>query len=236
MSHTAAAAAGVAETAQQPELRAGAATRKKGRPKASATLQAPASRQSYVPAFDLPTWQSGSNSAQRASAFSRVNRPSDRSGVQPGVADTAAAQAPWEHGGAADDDSIAARGNEAGIASEQQHVTRASQGGTGAARDDSNEGQPQQTYQPEGPGPASGGQDVGSAHDRQPDSSVSMADKQGRQFWGFNVRGDAEVMARFDGMTPDAKNVFYTASKMGMRPDVLDRAAAQLKQLPGLNI
>ena len=63
-----------------------------------------------------------------------------------------------------------------------------------------------------------------------------MADKQGRLFWGFNVRGDAEVMARFDGMTPDATNVFYMASKMGMRPDVLERAAAQLKQLPGLDI
>lgn len=231
-----AAAAGVAETAQQTALRAGAGTRKKGRPKASAALQAPASRQSHVPAFDLPTWQSASSSAQRASAFSRVNRPSDRSGMQPGDADTAAAQAPLEQGVSAVDASIAARGRGGGIASEQQHAARAPQGGTDAARDDSNEGQHQQTSQPGDPRPASGSQDIGSACDRQPDSSPSMEDKQGRLFWGFTVRGDAEVMNRFDGMTPDAKNVFYMASKMGMRPDVLDRAAAQLKQLPGLDI
>lgn len=231
--------ADVAATAQQAEPSTGAAPRKRGRPKDSAELQPPAKRLPDVVLSQPPTWASNTNNTHHASAFHRTNKRSDAAASQPGADCTTGMQA--GPAGTAPESSGAAAGDHAGMASDQQQGAEGAAGGTtDAARQEGRATQAADMDQADVSGQASGVQagsldtnrgQAGSSDDKrgQAGSSTGLDCKQGRLFGGFVLRGDAELMNQFEGISADAKKVLYMAGKLGMRSDVIQRAAEQLK-------
>lgn len=84
-----------------------------------------------------------------------------------------------------------------------------------------------QGMRPDGVGQSGG---VHAGHSWQVDSSAHKDPQQGRLFGGIGLRGDAELMSQFDGVSADAKKVLYMASKLGTRSNAINKVAVQLKQ------
>ena len=226
-------AAGEAGKAQQLPSSTEVGTRKRGRPK-TAELQAPAPRQPDTSACNLPTWAAATNPPQRPSAFSHVSRRSDATRLQPQGVSTAAAQAPATEGAAATDD--AAAGSHMGVMNVQQHAAGASQNNKDAAGVRNVAADPLRHNQPAAVGQAHADPAMKMGSDHQPGSLANQDNKQGRLFGGFALRGDAEILNRFQEMSTDASKVFFMASKLGLQSDVVERAAARLAQLPGSDV
>ena len=236
-------AAGEAGTAQQPSSSSAAGTRKQGRPK-TAELQAPTPRQPDTPARSLPTWGAASNPPHRPSAFTRVSRCPNATRLQPEADTTAAAAAPPREGAAAAAAVDAAAcdaaagdatvGSHTGVVHEQQHEAGASQNNTDADALRQAGADPLQQNQPGAVGEApSYDPAMTIGPDDRSGSLANQDNKQGRLFQGFAMRQDAEMMSRFQGISTDASKVFYMASKLGLRDDMIERAAARLAQVPG---
>lgn len=69
---------------------------------------------------------------------------------------------------------------------------------------------------------------------REPEGESNVApavQDPGRVFKGINFTGDAELVQKFSDCSADARKVLVMASKMGIRPELIDRVAARLKQV-----
>lgn len=215
-------AADVAERAQQPET--SAATRKRGRPKASAELQAPTKRLQGVSAPAPPTWASANSSSQHTSAFRCISRCQDGSMPQSVIEIPLSAHAqPGLVGSGPEAGGAVPSSHADTVGAQQLPEARRSQ-----AADAARHGQDgAQGMRRDGVGQSGG---VQAGHARQVDSSAQKDPQQGRLFGGIGLRGDAELMSQFDGVSADAKKVLYMASKLGTRSNAINKVAVQLKQ------